>query len=218
MEAYKLSEEELNNMDNKLLVRLVLSLQESVELLNENTSLLMEQIKLMNSRKYSNKTETLDSLNTQLSLDLFFNEAEDLSDEEKEEPVIETVVKKKKTKGHKEAFLKKITNHKNVYLTLSDEELNDKYGKGKWKRLPDEIISKLEHHPASFEVIDYHIGVYAKDDNETIVKADKPAELFEGSIVTPSLLSSIIFAKYVNAVPLYRQEKMYEANDRLQGY
>ena len=206
MEAYKLSEEELNNMDKKLLVRLVLSLQESVEPLNENTSLLMEQIKLMNSRKYSNKTETLDSLSTQLSLDLFFNEAEDLSDEEKEEPVIETVIRKRKQKGNRVAFLKKVTNHKNVYLLLSEEELNDRYSEGKWKRLPDEIISKLEHHPASFEVVSYHIGVYVKDDNEMIVKADKSSELFEGSIVTPSLLSSFIFAKYVNGVPLYRQE------------
>ena len=51
MKAYKMSEEELNNMDKKLLVRLVLSLQESVELLNENTNLLLEQIRLMNSRK-----------------------------------------------------------------------------------------------------------------------------------------------------------------------
>ena len=173
----------------------------------------MEQIRLMNSRKYSNKSETLDSLNTQLSLDLFFNEAEDLSDEEAQELDIETVIRKRKQKGHKEAFLKKITNHKNVYLTLSEEELNDKYGIGKWKRLPDEIISKLEHHPASFEVINYHIGVYAKNDDETIVRADRPSELFEGSIVTPSLLSSIIFGKYVNGVPLYRQEKMYEGND-----
>ena len=166
----------------------------------------MEQIKLMNSRKYSNKTETLDSLSTQLSLDLFFNEAEDLSDEEKEEPVIETVIRKRKQKGNRDAFLKKVTNHKNVYLLLSEEELNDRYSEGKWKRLPDEIISKLEHHPASFEVVSYHIGVYVKDDNEMIVKADKSSELFEGSIVTPSLLSSFIFAKYVNGVPLYRQE------------
>ncbi|MBQ2584292.1 MAG: hypothetical protein II568_03865 [Erysipelotrichaceae bacterium] len=51
MIAYKMSEEELNNMDKKLLVRLVLSLQESVEMLNENTNLLLEQIRLMNSRK-----------------------------------------------------------------------------------------------------------------------------------------------------------------------
>ena len=209
----KLSEEELNDMDKKLLVQLVLQLQSSLESLSGNMDLLLEQIRLMNSRKYSNKTETLDSLNTQLQLDLCFNEAEALSDEEKEEPAIETITRKKKQKGHKEDFLKKITNHKDVELLLSEEELNNKYGKGKWKRLPDEIISKLEHHPASFEVVNYHIGVYAKDDNETIVRAKGPVELFPGSIATSSLVSSIIFAKYVNGVPLYRQEKMYEAND-----
>ncbi|MBR3252105.1 MAG: IS66 family transposase [Erysipelotrichaceae bacterium] len=213
MEALKMKEEELVNLDKKIPVEMVLSLQGTVDQLSENMNLLLEQIKLMNSRSFSNKAETASSLNVQLSLDLHFNEAEALCDEETDEPAIETVIRKKKQKGHKEEFLKKITNHRDVELYLTDDELNNKYGKGKWKRLPDEIISKLEHHPASFEVINYHIGVYAADDNQTIIRALKPAELIPGSIVTPSLLSSIIFAKYVNGVPLYRQEKAFENSD-----
>ena len=208
-----MKEEELANLDKKILVEMIISLQKTVDQLSENMNLLLEQIKIMNSRSFSNKTETASSLSVQLELDLCFNEAEALCDEEADEPAIETVIRKKKQKGHKEEFLKKITNHKDIELYLTDDELNDKYGKGKWKKLPDEIISKLEHHPATFEVVNYHIGVYARDDNQTIVRAPKPAELIPGSIVTPSLLSSIIFAKYVNGVPLYRQEKAFENND-----
>ena len=37
----------------------------------------------------------------------------------------------------------------------------------------------------------------------------RPGELWQHSYVTPSLLSSILSAKYVNAVPLYRQEQAF---------
>ena len=90
--------------------------------------------------------------------------------------------------------------------------MNESFGKSGWKRLPYQIITKLEHIPASFEAVTYKIGVYAAKDNQTIIRAQKPVELWPNSIATPSLVSSIIWGKYVNAVPLYRQEKTYQEN------
>ena len=116
-----MKEEELANLDKKILVEMVLSLQGTVDQLSENMNLLLEQIKLMNSRSFSNKAETASSLNVQLELDLYFNEAEALCDEETDEPAIETVIRKKKQKGHKEEFLKKITNHRDIELYLTDD-------------------------------------------------------------------------------------------------
>lgn len=121
--------------------------------------------------------------------------------------------RRKKQKGTRKNNLAKITNRRDVNVEISKEELDQKFGEGKWKKLPDQIIEKLEHHPAYFEVVSYHIGVYAADDNQTIVRAEKPVEMFSKSVCTASLLSSIIFAKYVNHVPLYRQEQVYCAND-----
>ncbi len=43
----------------------------------------------------------------------------------------------------------------------------------------------------------------------SVVRAPRPGELWQHSYVTPSLLSSILSAKYVNAVPLYRQEQAF---------
>ena len=72
----------------------------------------------------------------------------------------------------------------------------------------------MEHHPAAFELVTYNIGVCAAKNNDgEIARTEKPAEMFEKSICTLSLLASIIHAKYVNAVPLYRQEAVYQAND-----
>ena len=121
--------------------------------------------------------------------------------------------RRKKAKGKKQEDWKKITNHRDEYLELSEEELDKQYGKGKWKRLPDELIYKLEHIPASFEAVTYHIAVYAKDDNQTIARAPKPVEMFPKSIATPSLAASILTAKYVNAIPLNRLEAAYKQND-----
>ena len=45
MNTVKLSEEELNAMDKKLLVQLVLQLQSSLESLSGNMDLLLEQIR-----------------------------------------------------------------------------------------------------------------------------------------------------------------------------
>lgn len=215
MEQIKLNKEQLKQLSKDTLVQLVIALYEQINELTVQVSNLTEQIKIMNQKKYGRKTEVSSVIVEMPQLDLSFNEAEFLCDTEKEkEPELQEVTyKRKKQRGKKEADLKKITEQKEINVYLTDEELNERFGQGKWKKLPDEHIYKLEHLPESFIAVTYNIGVYAKDDNETIVRAERPAELFPKSIATPSLLAALITAKYVNAVPLYRLEKAYEAND-----
>lgn len=214
MKEMKLNKEQLNKLSKDSLVEIAIMMNEQISELTAQVANLTEQIKIMNQRTYGRKSET-SSVIEQTQLDLCFNEAEYLCDtQEDEEPELEEVTyKRKKQKGKKENDLKKITEQKEVNIYLTDEELNEKYGKGKWKKLPDEHVYKLEHLPESFVAVTYNIGVYAKDDNETIVRAERPAELFPKSIATPSLVSSIITAKYLNAMPLYRLERSYEMND-----
>ena len=211
------TEEQLKTLPSDILISMILTLQNNQIEMKRSIDQLTEQIRLMNQRQYGRKTEKKSELYEQLQLDLVFNEAEGTVDEGTEpEPEIEKVVVRKRPKGKKEDSLKKITNHRDEYIELPDEELKEKYGENGWKRLPDQIITKLEHIPASFEVVTYHIAVYApkKDDSDqTIIRAPKPAELWENSIATPTLVASIITAKYRNAMPLYRQEQAYKAND-----
>ena len=49
----------------------------------------------------------------------------------------------------------------------------------------------------------------SKKDNH-FKKAEHPAYLLRNSLVSPTLLSGIWNAKYVNAVPLYRQEQEFQ--------
>lgn len=215
MEETVLDKNILKGLSSDAKDELILSLLENQKRLNRQIENLLEQIKIMNTRTYGGKTEVSSAIIEMPQLELAFNEAEVLYDtEEDKEPELEEITyKRRKEKGKKEVDLKKITEQKEINIYLTEEELNEKYGRGKWKKLPDEHVHKLEHLPESFIAVTYNIGVYAKDDNETIVRADRPSELFPKSIATPSLVSSIITAKYVNAVPLYRQEKAYEAND-----
>lgn len=142
MSSVKLSEKELNSMSREVLIKLILSLQDNTEQLTKAVENLSEQIRIMNQRTYGRKTESAVFIN-QLQMDLVFNEAEALADNKASEPSLEEAAPRKpKSKGRKQEKLKKITNHRDEDLTMSVEELNQKYGEGKWKELPEEIIYK----------------------------------------------------------------------------
>jgi transposase len=207
-----LTREQLNTMPHDLVVTLFLAMQSSLNELKKTVQILSEQVSVMNSRQYGRKTEQVSDL--QIELELGFNDTEVTADETVPEPELEEAApKKKRPAGKREEDLKKITEHKEIEIGISEEELDEKFGKGNWKKLPPQIITKLEHVPASFIAVTYKIGVYAAKDNQTIIRAEKPDELWTNSIATPSLVSSIIFGKYVNAVPLYRQEQVYKENN-----
>ncbi|WP_157047921.1 IS66 family transposase, partial [Cellulosilyticum ruminicola] len=117
--------------------------------------------------------------------------------------------KRKKTKGKRDEDLKNIPVNV-IPHKLTDKQLTQIFGKDNWKELPEEVYKRLTFHPAVFEVEEHHVSVYAGKDNETIVRADRPTDLLRNSIVTPSLASAIMNAKYVNAIPLYRLEQEFK--------
>lgn len=186
-----LSKKDLNNMPKEALVAMIMGLQSSVNELNKMVQVLSEQLKVMNSRNYGRKSEQVSAL--QMELELGFNDTEVTADPGEPEPVLEEAApKKKRPVGKRAEDIKKVTNHREEYIEIPEAELDQRFGKGKWKRLPYQIITKLEHIPASFEAVTYKIGVYAAADNETIIRAEKPVELWPNSIATPSLVASII--------------------------
>ena len=65
--------EELNNCSREELITIVLMMQGQLDTLNENIERLIEQVRIANSYRFGKHTETLDSIDGQLS---FFDEAE----------------------------------------------------------------------------------------------------------------------------------------------
>lgn len=219
----QLSSSELNNLSKEDLAAMVLQMQQLQQemqqtqlQLQQQISTLNEKIAIMNARHFGRSTEKLSMLPGQINI---FNEADAAAAEAIAEPAIEQVIlRRKKQKGKRKEDLsrlpKRIENHE-----LTKEQLKEIFGENGWKRLPDEVYSRVEYQPAVREVVEHHVAVYAakKADVDTIVRADRPVDLLRNSIATPSLVAAIMNAKYTNAIPLYRIAQDFEQSDMILG-
>lgn len=220
--AVKYTEEQLNTIDKSLLVQMFLNQQEQLETLttevrslNEKMQLMMEQLVLSNRNRFGRSSEKLEDVQQIRFMEVdgtivFFNEAEAVCDLDAPEP--ETLepkpAKQGKKKGKKEQDLAGLkTNRIDHYMT--EDQLNAEFGENGWKQLPDAISRRYRFVPASVEVDEHHIGVYASKTDGHMVKAEHPKGLLHGSPVSPSLAAAIMNGKYVNAVPLYRLEQEF---------
>ena len=103
--AAKHTLEELNNCSREELITMILMMQGQLDALNENIEKLIEQVRIANSYRFGKHTETLDSIDGQLS---FFDEAESCCDLSAPEPAEEEVIpsRRRKKKGQRETDLK----------------------------------------------------------------------------------------------------------------
>lgn len=208
------TEEQLNTCSKEMLVALLLSMQDQVEQMNRNIEKLVEQLASANNQRYGRSSEKLAVIDGQMTLEMFFNEAEALTDttyvmEPEEEQVLPP--KKARPSGKRDADLKDLPEEV-IRHTMSEEQLTGIFGAGGWKQLPDEIYKRVRVQPAVYTVEIHQVAVYAGKDNQTIVKADRPKSLLRNSIVTPSLGASIMNAKYTNGLPLYRISQEFQRN------
>lgn len=209
------TEEELNSFSRETLMAVILSMQDQISQLNANMERFIEQIADANSKRYGRSSEKLETISGQLELELIFNEAEALTETlYVVEPVEEDVIqpRHRKSKGKREADLKDLPVEV-ISHTLSEERLQDVFGTDGWKQLPDEIYKRVRVQPAVYTVEEHHVAVYAGKDNQTIIKVDRPKDLLRNSLLTPSLAASIMNAKYVNGLPLYRISQEFLRND-----
>ena len=209
------TKEELNSFSRETLMAVILSMQDQISQLNTNMERLIEQIADANNKRYGRSSEKLETISGQMELELIFNEAEALTEilyvvEPAEEDVIQP--RHRKSKGKREADLKDLPVEV-ISHTLSEEKLRDVFGTDGWKQLPDEIYKRVRVQPAVYTVEEHHVAVYAGRDNQTIIKADRPKDLLRNSLLTPSLAASIMNAKYVNGLPLYRISQEFLRND-----
>ena len=212
----QLSSSELNSMSKADLAAMVLQMQQLHQQLQQQINTLNEKIAIMNARHFGRSTEKLDTLPGQMNI---FNEADAAAAEAVAEPAIEQVViRKKKQKGQRKEDLSRLPVRIEKH-ELTKEQLNEIYGEGGWKRLPDEVYSRVEYQPAVKEVVEHHVAVYAakRSDVDKIVRADRPVDLLRNSIATPSLVAAIMNAKYTNAIPLYRIAQDFEQSDMILG-
>ena len=214
--ALEYTEEKLNSLDKETLIQLFLSQQEQLKQIDHNLQLVLEQMADLKRHRFGRSTEKHE-IEDQLSFMeadgkiVFFNESEAVAAEENTQEEAENIsrTKPKKKQGKREEDLSGLPVVV-VEHSMTDEELEDKFGKDGWKQLPDEVYRRYSFTPAKIEVEEHHVKIYAGKETEEVVKAPHPQALLRGSLVSPSLEAAVMNAKYVNAVPLYRQEQEFE--------
>ena len=207
---------ELNNLSREELITIILGMQGQLDALNENIEKLIEQVRLANQQSFGRHTETMASIEGQLS---FFDEADALYNPLVQEPdpdeILPEKAKKKKSRGKREADLKDFPEDVIPTHTVSKEVLDAFYGEGNWKQMPSETYKRLRHEPESWTVEVHTVDVFVGTDGyhqDEFMRGDRPKDLFRGSIATPSLVASILNVKYVNSAPLHRIEQEFSRN------
>ncbi len=213
--ALKYTEEKLNSFDKETLIQLFLSQQEQLENIDHNLQLVLEQLADLKRHRFGRSSERHES-DEQISFMevdgkiVFFNESEAVAAEDDgAEPETVPRRKPKKKQGKREEDLDGLPVVV-IEHSMTEEELAARFGEGGFKQLPDEVYRRYGFTPAKVEVEEHHVKVYAGKKTDEIVKAPHPESLLRGSLVSPSLEAAVMNAKYVNAVPLYRQEQEFE--------
>ena len=213
--ALEYTEEKLNSLDKETVIQLFLSQQEQLKQIDQTLQLVLEQVADLKRHRFGKSSERHET-EAQISFMevdgkiVFFNEAEAVAEEESSK-VAETAPrqKSKKRQGKREEDLSGLPVVV-IEHSMSEEELEERFGKDGFKQLPDEVYRRYGFTPAKVEVEEHHVKVYAGKKTDEIVRAPHPECLLRGSLVSPSLEAAVMNAKYVNAVPLYRQEQEFE--------
>lgn len=192
--------------------------------LEKKNEILFEKIKLFERYRYGRSSEKwTEEDKAQLIL---FNEAESTADEDEEEAKKIIVAEHSRAKKKRKKAIPDNIPRKIIVHELTEEERRctktdcPKYGKCRKLRpvLGKEETEELEFIPATIEAnhhIRYNYGPIKcehLDGNEnipTVVSAPGKKRLIPGSIATPSLLSYVAVSKFSDALPFYRQERLF---------
>lgn len=167
-----------------------------------------EQFRLSQQKRFGSSSEQTHPEQLQL-----FNEAESDAKPDLNEPTIEEITyRRKKKQGHREEQLKDLPVKTIEYRLPQEEQICSCCGED-LHEMSTEVRQEIEVIPAQVNLVKHVRYVYAcrrceREDTKTpIVTAPMPAPVLPGSIVSPSAMAHIMTQKYVDGMPLYRQEQ-----------
>ncbi len=198
----------INTTDN-LQARVMQLEQENVDL-NTKIQLLEQKLRLHQHKRFGASSEK-----THPDQQRLFNEAEVTAVPLEAEPALETITyKRRKSKGKRKQDLKNLPVEVIEY-TLSEEEKACQSCGGSLHNMSTEVRQELKIIPAQVKVIKHLRHVYScrhceQNDIQTpIITAPMPVPAFPNSLASPSTVAHIMSQKYVEGMPLYRQEQQW---------
>lgn len=194
-------------IENEGLKKLIAKKEEKLAEYESETDRLLEMIRELKRQRFGPRKERWES-EEQACL---FNEAEIESKKSEAGDESEEIIE---VKGHtrkrgKRRPLPKELPREVVVLDLPEQEKFSEDGTP-LRVVGKEVSEKLFYEPAQIKVIEYHRLRYGVDGGDTGKIAAPVPSLIPKGIATPSLLSQIVTSKYVDGLPLYRQEKIFE--------
>lgn len=190
-------------------------LENTIKDLQNQVSNLTEMVILLRKEKFGPSSEkTPKQVEGQLSL---FNEAEVEAAVSVPEPIFKEVkgYVRKNPKTKREEIIKDLPVREILCETAEDEQYCE-HCNSKLRPIGKEVVrEELEYIPAKLQIVRYVRMAYEcqcckHTDHPFIKKALTPTSLMNHSLASPSSVANVMYQKYVNSVPLYRQEKDWE--------
>lgn len=182
-------------------------LEQQVAELSAKLAWFQEQLNVIRRKQFGASSEQ-----THPDQLLLFNEAESEADPAAEEPTVETITYNRKKSGQREMMLENLP-VETIEYRLSEEEQCCSCCGGAMHEMSTEVRQELKIIPAEVKVVKHVRYVYACrqcEQNEIhtpVITAPMPRPIYPGSLASSSILAYIMSQKYVDSMPLYRQEQ-----------
>lgn len=184
---------------------------EQILLLKAEVSWLREQLRLSKKRLFAPSSEQTPPGQEAL----LFNEAEASASGEIPEPATECITyTRRKKKGKREADLSGLPIEELFYRLPLEEQVCPQC-QGALHEMGEDVRQEIKVIPASFTLVRHIRAKYAcrhcqKEELTTpILTAPMPAAAFPNSLASPSAVASIMSGKFVEGLPLYRQQQSF---------
>ena len=180
----------------------------------EEIGQLREYIRLLKSQRFGPRSERTSS--EQMGL---FNEAEVTAEEgageEAEagsgEAVIEVPAHTRRKRGGRRPLPAYLPREEIVHDVPEEERVCANHSEHRLTRIGEERLEQLVFVPAEAKVVVHIRPKYACSScKDGVTMAPPPPQPIPKSFATPSLLAQIVTSKYADALPLYRQAKIFQ--------
>lgn len=190
-------------------------LENTIKDLQNQVSNLTEMVMLLRKEKFGSSSEkTPKQVEGQLSL---FNEAELEADDSIPEPIKKEVrgYSRVHAKTKREELIKDLPVREILCESTPEDQICPDCHSSLRPLGKETVREELEYIPARLQIVRYVRMSYEcpkckHTDHPYIQKALAPTSLLNHSLASPSSVANVMYQKYVNSVPLYRQEKDWE--------
>ncbi len=191
---------------------LIRSLKQDLESDRAEKKLLLEKIDYLTQKLFGTSSEKTKDIKGQINL---FDEAEQEADIDPEIPVITVPEHTRKKKSTHEELFKGVPSRDEVISLPEDQRKCTECGAALEPIGKEFVRHEFRFTPAKGEVINIYRETYkcpqcstanAMAENIKFVKAHVPDALIPNSYASESVVAWVMYQKFANAMPLYRQE------------